>query len=1633
MAMLSTRLLVCTSGSACDLPSAHIFQFFCSSITTLYCALLFASPGPLLASSATVSLETLFSSLMVTSLLSDVGAGLALLADATQLVVLWACQPTLPPEYVPKRLRGSSWLRRVIAATHRLHTLVWPPLLSTDTPPVITKRHLRSARSSVFDRPRHPAKSLSPLSTGSLAPSANHLRAMEVQHDALTASLSIDERPTVDASFRSSIDERPTVDAPTKSSIDERPTVDAPTILLTSIDEMADSEHPTECSTTVFPQVEKEYQRANELQIQLESTATATTNSWFPTFASLFRFITLSSIFCSLQASTTAVNDHRYDSDSFLIAVDNCSSRCITNSLQDYVQPPEKVNVRVKGIGGSVTATYKGTVKWSAEDEDGRVHTWYIPDTYYNEFTPYRLLSPQHWAQTQRNGRGTWAATFHDSVELFWKDNKFKRVIPLDPGSNIALLRSAPSFGKLHSFCAEIAGEMDIDETELMCMPVAMTMPNDDDPATVTDEESVATSDSEQDDFFDGQERPSPRRHPDLPDEAFDEPARAQAFQDEVTAAFECGKELSTIELTKIVEEDEVRFSNPQAELLSWHYRLAHLPFGRIQKMAERGDLPSYLKDAKVPRCASCLFGKATRRPWRTKAPVNQQVIPPATAPGAVVGVDQLISTTAGFVGQMRGLLTRRRYTVSTVFVDHFSGFSYVHLQLSTDAEHTLEAKRAFERLAKVYGVTVRHYHADNHIFDSKLFVDEVHRAKQTISYCGVNAHHQNGKAEKKIRDLQELARTMILHAKQRWPSAITVNLWPYALRMANEVSNVSPILDGRDHVSPVELFSQVQVKPEVKFTHTFGSPVYVLDAKLQAGKPKPKWEHRARVGIYLGPSPRHSRKVALVLNLSTGHVSPQFHCLFDDSCDTLRPSSGNPLPLSEWQDRAGFTGKERHSAAPRDNTAAASDARDPPDSNQGETAIIPGELQQREPILGDHEDDQSTLSHPGLEHDPAPPPVEPPPNPVTTTRSGRTVRRPTRFIEEIESYFVPWEVFHDGGFAIQDDLVDPIAFAASNNPDILYLNEAMAAPDREEFRKAMHKEVASHVENQHWELLHRSQIPKDAEVLPAVWAFKRKRRIATQEVYKWKARLNLHGGRQTKDVNYWETYSPVVGWATIRMFLILMLINGWNSRQVDFVLAFPQADIECEMFMEVPQGFNVNGNRSDYCLRLQKNLYGQKQAGRVWNQYLHDGLLARGFQQSDVDMCVYYRKSVVLLLYVDDGIFIGPKQTDIDEAYNLLVNEFTDSNGVRYRAYNMTNEGDLADYLGVKITRLGNGLIKLSQPHMIQQILDDLGMGDNTKAQPTPAVPSVKLNRDLHGKPFSEEWHYRSVIGKLNFLEKSTRADLAYAVHQCARFAIDPKESHAAAVKRIGRYLAGTKDKGIILNPRSHSFECFVDADFVGNWDRVNANVDPSTAKSRTGYVLLYGGCPMVWASKLQREVALSTTEAEYNALSESLREVINLMQLLDETKVKLKWDTASNPPTVHCKVFEDNSGALEMGKLPKMRPRTKHICVRMHHFREAVREGKVSLHKIPSRYQLADIATKPQPVNLFEEQRESLLQWKAEHATVEELRAAPPADHLRACGSQHDSTVATEASGHSQASGQTISSVRNPVRNPV
>jgi hypothetical protein len=149
--------------------------------------------------------------------------------------------------------------------------------------------------------------------------------------------------------------------------------------------------------------------------------------------------------------------------------------------------------------------------------------------------------------------------------------------------------------------------------------------------------------------------------------------------------------------------------------------------------------------------------------------------------------------------------------------------------------------------------------------------------------------------------------------------------------------------------------------------------------------------------------------------------------------------------------------------------------------------------------------------------------------------------------------------------YLLEEAMKDPIAFLAttSNAEDTLYYNQAMQASDKKEFRVAMEKEIQDHEERDHWKVVPKTNVPLGTRILQSVWSFKRKRRIDTRQVYNHKARLPAHRGQQEYGVNYWETYAPVVSWSSIRFFLSISRLSGWHTQQIDFVLAFPQAQVE--------------------------------------------------------------------------------------------------------------------------------------------------------------------------------------------------------------------------------------------------------------------------------------------------------------------------------------------------------------------------------------------------------------------------------------------------------------------------------------
>lgn len=1305
-------------------------------------------------------------------------------------------------------------------------------------------------------------------------------------------------------------------------------------------------------------------------------------------------------------------NYARFDTDSGRVGIDNRASACISHDISDFVGPLKKVNRAIKGFGGEKTwNVYTGTIVWKWHDNDGQLHRFKIPNSYYVPQGKCRLLSPQHWARAYlaKYGKkihptvkqGTGETTTMDQCQLYWDQRKYKLNVKFGREDNVATFNLAPGYKKFGLFCQECKIDYATSQEEpVYAMPAGVVSDDEDD--------------------VDDDVRPPPANVRNVPTFWTNLTTLRRSRAPKTTATPSAARTTDfdldgkTIDggPTPVVidEEEEKQASTAAQELLRYHHRFGHISFAKLQNMAKQGIIPRRLANCQAPTCSACLYAKATRRQWRHKRRRFWTEKSPATKAGEVISVDQLISPTPGFVAQMTGILTKQRYTCATIYVDQYSGLGYVYLQKSSKADETIKGKRAFEAFAKTHGVKIERYHADNGIFRSNKWMDECRRCEQGLSFAGVNAHHSNGHAERRIRSLQDLARAMLIHQNKRWGMPGIVHLWPYALRMANDAINETPNLKDKLGRSPLQLFSKTKVQLHEKHWVPFGCPTFVLHSKLQSGNIHNKWEPRARVGIYLGRSPNHGRNIALILDRVTGLVSPQFHVKFDKGFQTVKQDRFDTL----WQMKAGLLGtnKEPTTTSTESTNILKRTLPEPEGESEPKTKRVRFDLGQSKPeeVNNDKQDvgepipggsnelqQQPNDSQVGEESTDSPGTTEQPKNDVEspnqmlpsndglkpdgqekpntsqeTQPAEKVIKAMTAELSNATADDIEGEIFcfeamfpSYAGEPEQDPLK---VFKATTDPDTMYMHEAMREKDANEFRKAMDKEWKDQKENGNFTIVHKSEVPKGATILPGVWQMKRKRDIRTRKVKKYKARLNLDGSRMQHGKHYDQTYAPVANWNSIRALLTVSALYGWHTRQIDYVLAFPQAPIQREIYMKIPAGFRVEDgyNTKDYVLKIHRNIYGGKDASRTWYQYLSKKLIEEvGFVRSEIDECVFYRGNVMYVLYTDDSILAGPDLSEIERAIE----------DIKRAKLDITIEGDIQDFLGVHIERKEDGSVELTQPHLIEQILGDLNLQDNTKEKAIPAASSKLLSRHTKSDDYDGSFNYRSIIGKLNYLEKGSRPDIAYITHQCARFSTCPKVEHAKAIRWLARYLKGTKNKGTILRPnKERGLEVYVDADFAGNWDP-NEYGDPDTARSRHGYFITFAGCPIVWKSQLQTEIALSSTESEYTGLSYALREAIPIMKLFQEM-IDRGIPIESAEAKVHCKVFEDNTGALEIARIHKYRPRTKHLNNRLHHFRSYINNG-ITIHKIDTKEQPADMLTKPLSEELLFKFRQIMMGW--------------------------------------------------------
>jgi hypothetical protein len=555
---------------------------------------------------------------------------------------------------------------------------------------------------------------------------------------------------------------------------------------------------------------------------------------------------------------------------------------------------------------------------------------------------------------------------------------------------------------------------------------------------------------------------------------------------------------------------------------------------------------------------------------------------------------------------------------------------------------------------------------------------------------------------------------------------------------------------------------------------------------------------------------------------------------------------------------------------------------------------------------------------------------------------------------------------------------------AMDNKEDTLTQSQMLKTTDNEAFIAAQIPEIRGLEKMNVFDYKDIQTLPPRARLLSSIWSYRRKRR-PNGDLIKHKARLCVDGSQQQHGRDYWETYAPVVSWSTVRLILLLSTILGLKSRQVDYTQAFPQADLDDPVYMRLPQGWflSKNGtlqphpdpkhNDTSHYIKLRKNLYGCKQAARNWFQHLNQGLLAEGFIQSKIDPCLYLRSDCIMVVYTDDCLIFSPDNHIID---SLLKNLST--------TYLLEDQGNVQDYLGIHICKdQMSKTITMTQTGLIESIIKDLGLNNtsNTKTTPSDSI----LYPDTNGLPRQETWNYRSIIGKLNFLAQNTRPDISFAVHQCARFCTKPTALHELAVKRIARYLLYTKDKGLILHPtKDFNLDMYVDADFAGMWHQQHSALRENVL-SRTGYIITFCGCPIHWVSKLQSEIALSTTESEYIALSMGTRELLPIRRLLQEihqqTIIKLplpiQFNTTKTSSLAATQVFEDNASCIVLAHSESTKMRTKHIALKWHHFKDQIRQGFIKVVKIDTNYNWADILTKPLGRQKHEALRKMIMGW--------------------------------------------------------
>ena len=968
--------------------------------------------------------------------------------------------------------------------------------------------------------------------------------------------------------------------------------------------------------------------------------------------------------------------------------------------------------------------------------------------------------------------------------------------------------------------------------------------------------------------------------------------------------------------------------STPKHKASLWHQRLGHISLQAMNSLKDNQMLEglnytnSYSdKDTKT-FCEPCVLGKSPRKPFpkisttKTKGIlelIHSDVVGPL--PQTTSGNRYLITFIDDYTRKIFGYLMKKKSDALNCFKDF-------HLKVTVEKESkikTLRSDNGGEYMSKEFS----QYLAQNGI---------------KSQFTTPHSPQQNGVAERFNRTIIDTMRVLI---KQ---SNLPDTFWGEAVMTAIYLRNRSPTAAVANMV-PEHAWSGT--KPNVMHLRVFGCDAYAHNNEQQK-----KLHAKSQKCTFLGYDLH--RKCYRLFDFSTGQLVLNRDVTFNESAMFKRSNTQLQtisVPLSSFEDsffdEPEDVNEYKRPEAVKDKDQLIEDQpvedqliEDQPiedyvEAEAEENNINKNINQEEEIIIDDNKEEQEEYDdHEVHEH-----------NFIEEQKYGprsSRIRNPTtKLLEHFECNY---------------------AMLASGEEPLTY-KEAITSENKQEWIEACKQEYDALVLNNTWKA---TTLPLNRKAIGNKWVFKIKEK-ADGTIDRYKARLVAKGFSQVKGIDFNETFAPVAKYKSTRCLLAVAAHYDLDLHQMDFTTAFLNGTLDEEIYMEQPDGFQIKG-KEHMVLKLQKGLYGLKQASRTWNLLLDNYLKGLGYVQCVSDECIYVKKGgskaiIIIAVYVDDLIIASNSVKERVHLQNQLSQQ-----------YQMKDMGELHWCLGMRITRDRTArTIKVDQSAYIMKVLKRFTM-EQCKSCDTPAQINVKLTTKMSPSTDTEtklmkKIPYQSAIGSLMYAMIGTRPDIAAATIAASRFMSNPGTQHWTAVKKIFRYLRGTTSLGITFSGSTNN-----NKDVNNNNNNINVigycdsdwgdNIDHR--KSTTGYVFHIANGPVSWSSKVQPTVALSSTEAEYMAVSMAAQDAKWIINLLNELHFEVKT------PVV---IYEDNQGCIALSKNNVNHSRTKHIDIKHHFIRECVKLQQIQLQYLPTEEMVADMLTKPIDTKKFVNLRATLM----------------------------------------------------------